>query len=138
GFDGLYRWDAAAARNRIEALTRQGALKQWGNVFAAEQALYDPKGARKLLDTVPNPEPSTSRALVAYLIEALAVTGPPDPNVRADAPFALAMRHAGRLTFMGVNRTAEARTVGFESAGGRTVARMQIPAHGSIDQGGSP
>jgi hypothetical protein len=133
GFVGLYRWDATVARERLAALRNSsgGRIAQWGNVFAAEQALYDPAGARALLDSHPSdPEPSTSRALVRYLVETLAETGPPDPAVSADGPFGLAMRRDGRLTFLTYNPTDRPQTVTFEQDG-HALARVRVPPHGS-------
>lgn len=130
GFDGLYRWDASAARARIAALRRDGGITQWSDVFAAEEALYDPAGARRLLASPQAPEPSTSRALARYLVETLAVTGPPDPSVSADSPYGLAMRRGHRLAFLGVDPTGKALTVTFRSPDGRVVGRLRLHPEG--------
>ncbi|GIE85408.1 glycosyl hydrolase [Actinoplanes regularis] len=55
----------------------------WGDLFAADLALSDPGAARGRLDAGVTREESTSRALVRYWIETLAVLGPPQPGVPA-------------------------------------------------------
>ncbi|MEU7868206.1 glycosyl hydrolase [Dactylosporangium sp. NPDC049140] len=53
----------------------------WGDLFAADLALSDPAAARRRLDAGISREESTSRAMVRYWVEALAVLGPPQPGV---------------------------------------------------------
>ena len=55
----------------------------WGDLFAADLALSDPAAARKRLDAGVTREDSTSRAMVRYWVEALAVVGVPQPGVPA-------------------------------------------------------
>ncbi|GGN20870.1 endoglucanase Acf2 [Actinoplanes campanulatus] len=55
----------------------------WGDLFAADLALSDPQAARRRLDAGVPREESTSRAMVRYWIEALAVLGPPQPKAVA-------------------------------------------------------
>ncbi|AEV85001.1 endo-1,3(4)-beta-glucanase [Actinoplanes sp. SE50] len=55
----------------------------WGDLFAADLALSDPAAARRRLDAGVSREDSTSRAMVRYWVEALAVLGPPQPGVPA-------------------------------------------------------
>ncbi|MFI5889789.1 glycosyl hydrolase [Actinoplanes sp. NPDC051513] len=55
----------------------------WGDLFAADLALSDPAAARRRLDAGVTREESTSRAMVRYWVEALAVLGPPQPGVPA-------------------------------------------------------
>jgi endo-1,3(4)-beta-glucanase len=55
----------------------------WGDLFAADLALSDPVAARRRLDAGVSREESTSRAMVRYWVEALAVLGPPRPEVPA-------------------------------------------------------
>jgi hypothetical protein len=53
----------------------------WGDLFAADLALSDPAAARRRLDAGVTREASTSRAMVRYWIESLAVLGTPQPGV---------------------------------------------------------
>ncbi|HEX5201330.1 MAG TPA: hypothetical protein VFW27_15465 [Actinoplanes sp.] len=55
----------------------------WGDLFAADLALSDPAAARRRLDAGVTREDSTSRAMVRYWVEALAVVGTPQPGVPA-------------------------------------------------------
>ncbi|MBW6436636.1 endo-1,3(4)-beta-glucanase [Actinoplanes hulinensis] len=55
----------------------------WGDLFAADLALSDPEAARRRLDAGVPREESTSRAMVRYWVEALAVLGPPQPKTAA-------------------------------------------------------
>ncbi|GIE34559.1 hypothetical protein Ait01nite_076040 [Actinoplanes italicus] len=55
----------------------------WGDLFAADLALSDPEAARRRLDAGVTREESTSRAMVRYWVEALAVLGPPQPEATA-------------------------------------------------------
>ncbi|MEV4279704.1 glycosyl hydrolase [Actinoplanes xinjiangensis] len=55
----------------------------WGDLFAADLALSDPEAARRRLDAGVTREESTSRAMVRYWVEALAVLGPPQPKTAA-------------------------------------------------------
>ncbi|WP_109602724.1 glycosyl hydrolase [Actinoplanes xinjiangensis] len=55
----------------------------WGDLFAADLALSDPEAARRRLDAGVSREESTSRAMVRYWVEALAVLGPPQPKTAA-------------------------------------------------------
>jgi endoglucanase Acf2 len=55
----------------------------WGDLFAADLAATDPAAARRLLDSGVPREESTSRAMVRYWIEALAVLGSPRSDVPA-------------------------------------------------------
>jgi endo-1,3(4)-beta-glucanase len=55
----------------------------WGDLFAADLALSDPQAARSRLDAGVSREESTSRAMVRYWVEALAVLGPPQPGAAA-------------------------------------------------------
>ncbi|GAA4588707.1 endoglucanase Acf2 [Actinoplanes octamycinicus] len=55
----------------------------WGDLFAADLALSDPAAARGRLDAGVSREDSTSRAMVRYWVEALAVLGPPQSGVPA-------------------------------------------------------
>jgi endo-1,3(4)-beta-glucanase len=54
-----------------------GKPRVWGDLFAADLAIADPAAARKRLDAGVPREESTSRGLVRYWVEALAVLGPP-------------------------------------------------------------
>jgi endo-1,3(4)-beta-glucanase len=53
----------------------------WGDLFAADLALSDPVAARRRLDAGVTREASTSRAMVRYWIESLAVLGTPQAAV---------------------------------------------------------
>jgi endoglucanase Acf2 len=53
----------------------------WGDLFAADLALSDPAAARRRLGAGVTREASTSRAMVRYWIESLAVLGTPQPGV---------------------------------------------------------
>ena len=55
----------------------------WGDLFAADLALSDPQAARRRLDAGVTREDSTSRAMVRYWVESLAVLGPPQPAAAA-------------------------------------------------------
>jgi endo-1,3(4)-beta-glucanase len=55
----------------------------WGDLFAADLAMTDPAAARKMLDAGVPREESTSRGMVRYFVEALAVLGPPKPSQAA-------------------------------------------------------
>jgi len=76
-FGSLYRGSAAAAAAREKELGDKPRV--WGDLFAADLAVADPAAARKRLDAGAPREESTSRALVRYYVEALAVLGPPQP-----------------------------------------------------------
>ncbi|MFG1996119.1 glycosyl hydrolase [Actinoplanes sp. NPDC048988] len=77
----------AGAFHRGPSATRQkdlpGKPTVWGDLFAADLALSDPRAARRRLDEGVPREESTSRAMVRYWIEALAVLGPPQPKAPA-------------------------------------------------------
>jgi hypothetical protein len=81
-FGAFYRGPGAA---REQELTRTvgGQPRVWGDLFAADLALSDPAAARRRLDAGPPREESTSRALVRYFVESLAVLGAPQPAVVA-------------------------------------------------------
>ncbi|HXG75060.1 MAG TPA: glycosyl hydrolase [Gaiellaceae bacterium] len=130
GFDTLTRWDPREAKRRFRALLAAsgGRPAMWANVLAVEQALYAPASARRLLDgRLPRREPSTGRAIVRYLVETLAVTGPPQPRVRADGPFGLAFGPVAHPTFLTANPTAHPRTVVFRR-GDAVLGRVRVPA----------
>jgi hypothetical protein len=76
-FGSLYRGAAATAAAREKELGDKPRV--WGDLFAADLAVADPAAARKRLDAGAPREESTSRALVRYYVEALAVLGPPQP-----------------------------------------------------------
>ncbi len=102
-FSGLYRDDAASAKTRESQLNAatHGSYAQWGNVFAADQALYDASAARHTLATqTKQPDAGTSRGLVEYLIDVLAKTGPPDASVVASGPGGLAMKKGSTLSYL--------------------------------------
>ncbi|MEU4624741.1 glycosyl hydrolase [Actinoplanes sp. NPDC023801] len=77
----------AGAFYRGPSAARQKELgdkpKVWGDLFAADLALSDPEAARRRLDAGVTREESTSRAMVRYWVEALAVLGPPQPEAAA-------------------------------------------------------
>ncbi|HET9506324.1 MAG TPA: glycosyl hydrolase [Gaiellaceae bacterium] len=132
-FSSLYRSDPASARSRVRAHLREagGTFTQWGNLFAVEQALFDPTAARRTLTQAGGEaEPSTSAGLVRYLVEVLARTGPPDASVVADPPYGIAMRRGGAARFLTVNPTRSAATVRFLDADGRVLTRRTAPARG--------
>jgi hypothetical protein len=70
----------------------------WGDLFAADLALSDPAAARRRLDAGLTREESTSRAMVRYWIEALAVLGPPQPGApQPVGSLAFGSAHAPRV-----------------------------------------
>jgi endoglucanase Acf2 len=77
-FGAFYRGPSAARERELGDQPRV-----WGDLFAADLALSDPAAARRRLDAGVSREESTSRALVRYWIESLAVLGPPQPGVAA-------------------------------------------------------
>lgn len=118
-FGSLYRADpvSAAARSADLAARTGGQPRVWGDLFAADLALADPAAARARLERTLPREESTSRALVRYLIETLAVLGPPQPGVTVDGPYGLAFGSLDAPTFAAVNPTNERRTVTFRRDG---------------------
>jgi endo-1,3(4)-beta-glucanase len=72
----FYRGPSAARERELGAQPRV-----WGDLFAADVALSDPTAARRRLGAGLTREESTSRAMVRYWIESLAVLGPPQPGV---------------------------------------------------------
>jgi endo-1,3(4)-beta-glucanase len=134
-FGSLYRADAQAAVTRSAELAGAvgGPPRVWGDLFAADLAVADPAAARaRLVPGLPR-EDSTSRAMVRYWVEVLAVLGRPQPAVVADGPYGLAFGGRDQPTLVAVNPTGEARTVTFRRDGkvvaavavdpGRTVTR---------------
>jgi hypothetical protein len=81
-FGALYRGPSAAREKELTA-TVGGKPRVWGDLFAADLALSDPAAARQRLDAGVPREESTSRALVRYFVESLAVLGAPQPAVVA-------------------------------------------------------
>jgi endoglucanase Acf2 len=77
-FGSLYR--AGAPASAVE-LGHQPVA--WGDLFAADLAMTDPAAARRMLDAGLPREESTSRGMVRYFVEALAVLGPPKPSQAA-------------------------------------------------------
>ncbi|GLW29029.1 glycosyl hydrolase [Actinoplanes regularis] len=77
-FGAFYRGPSAARERELGSRP-----SVWGDLFAADLALSDPGAARGRLDAGVTREESTSRALVRYWIETLAVLGPPQPGVPA-------------------------------------------------------
>ncbi|MDT5030924.1 MAG: endo,3(4)-beta-glucanase [Actinoplanes sp.] len=75
-FGSFYRGSSAARERELGDKPRV-----WGDLFAADLALSDPASARRRLDAGVTREESTSRALVRYWVETLAVLGPPQPAV---------------------------------------------------------
>jgi endoglucanase Acf2 len=74
----FYRGPSAARQKELGDKPRL-----WGDLFAADLALSDPEAARRRLDAAVSREESTSRAMVRYWVEALAVLGPPQPEAAA-------------------------------------------------------
>ncbi|BBH67390.1 hypothetical protein ACTI_40750 [Actinoplanes sp. OR16] len=74
----FYRGPSAARQKELGDKPRV-----WGDLFAADLALSDPEAARRRLDAGVSREESTSRAMVRYWVEALAVLGPAQPGVVA-------------------------------------------------------
>jgi endo-1,3(4)-beta-glucanase len=74
----FYRGPSAARQKELGDKPRV-----WGDLFAADLALSDPEAARRRLDAGVSREESTSRAMVRYWVEALAVLGPPQPKAAA-------------------------------------------------------
>ena len=72
----FYRGPSAARQRELGDKPRV-----WGDLFAADLALSDPAAARRRLDAGVTREPSTSRAMVRYWVETLAVLGSPLPDV---------------------------------------------------------
>jgi endo-1,3(4)-beta-glucanase len=126
-FGSLYRAAPAPAAARAKELAAAvgGAPRTWGDLFAVDLALADPNAARARLTAGVPREESTSRALVRYLVEALAVLGPPQPAVAADGPYGLAFGDADRPTLVSVNPTAAKRDVVFHR-GGRVTATVAV------------
>ncbi|MEU4694905.1 glycosyl hydrolase [Actinoplanes sp. NPDC023714] len=94
----FYRGPSAA---RQKELGDRPAI--WGDLFAADLALSDPQAARRRLDAGVSREESTSRAMVRYWVEALAVLGPPQPAAAAPV---------GSLTFGPANAPRVIRAPG--------------------------
>ena len=114
-FGDFYRADPAAAGARAAELAREtgGLPREWGDLFAADLAAADPGVALARLSPSLPTEPSTSRALVRYWIESLATLGPPAQDVRADAPFGIALRNGSGLHLVGANPSGKPRVVTF-------------------------
>ncbi|MFI6074587.1 glycosyl hydrolase [Actinoplanes sp. NPDC051343] len=72
----FYRGPSATRERELGAQPRV-----WGDLFAADVALSDPTAARRRLGAGLTREESTSRAMVRYWVESLAVLGPPQPAV---------------------------------------------------------
>jgi endoglucanase Acf2 len=123
-FGSLYRGSPDAARTRAAQLRSAvgGDPRVWGDLFAADLALADPAAARRRLAGAPREE-STSRALVRYWVEALAVLGPPQPAVTADVPYALAFGDPRRPRALAVPPPGATAKVTFRRAD-RVVATL--------------
>ena len=118
-FGSLYRASSSAARATEISTAVGGKPRVWGDLFAADLAGSDPAAARKrLTDGVPREE-STSRGLVRYWVEALAVLGPPQPAVAADGPYGLAFGSAENPVLVTVDprQLGSEREVGFHRDG---------------------
>ena len=124
-FGSLYRAGSAAARAKEITDAVGGPPRTWGDLFAADLAMADPAAARKRLTPGLPREESTSRAMVRYLVESLAVLGPPQPAVVADGPYGLAFGDADEPTLVAVNPTAEDREVTFRRDG-REIETVQV------------
>jgi endoglucanase Acf2 len=124
---GLYRAQPGAARDRAAALAREvgGAPRVWGDVFAADLAAADPAAARQRLTPSLAREPSTSRALVRYLVDLLGAYGAPQPAVVADGPYGMAFGDAAHPTLLGTNPTGARVSVTFRR-GGTAVGRLTL------------
>jgi len=96
-FGSLYRGSPAEAAARERELGDKPRV--WGDLFAADLAVADPGAARRRLDAGVPREESTSRALVRYYVESLAVLGPPQPGV-AEPVGALAFGSASKPTIV--------------------------------------
>ncbi len=129
----LYRADPKAAAARTGELDHAvgGAPRIWGDLFAADLAVADPGAARQRLAANPSREESTSRALVRYWVELLAVLGPPRPDVSVDGPYGLAFGTGRRPTLVAVNPTTTRRTVTFR-AGGTVIAAIPVDPGGTV------
>ncbi len=122
-FGSLYRADRDAAAARAKTLPKPAA---WGDLFAADLAVADPAAARaRLTAGVAGREESTSRGMVRYWVEVLAVLGAPQPAVTADGPYGLAFGDAARPSLVAVNPTGTARTVTFQRDG-KVVATVPV------------
>ncbi|HET9516732.1 MAG TPA: glycosyl hydrolase, partial [Actinoplanes sp.] len=123
-FGSLYRSNRAAAAARAKTVARPVA---WGDLFAADLALADPDAARdRLVAGVAEREPSTSRAMVRYWVEALAVLGAPQPAVTVDGAHGLAFGPADAPTLVAVNSARTAHSVRVRR-GGKVVATVPVP-----------
>jgi hypothetical protein len=71
----FYRGPSAARQRELGDKPRV-----WADLFAADLALSDPAAARRRLDAGVTREESTSRAMVRYWVESLAVLGAPQPG----------------------------------------------------------
>lgn len=122
-FGSLYRADRDAAAARAKTLPTPAA---WGDLFAADLAVADPAAARaRLTAGVAGREESTSRGMVRYWVEVLAVLGTPQPAVTADGPYGLAFGDAAHPSLVAVNPTGTARTVTFQRDG-KVVATVSV------------
>jgi endo-1,3(4)-beta-glucanase len=134
-FGSLYRASSAGAAARAGELEKAvgGRPRVWGDLFAADLAVADPAAAReKLTEGVPREE-STSRAMVRYYVEALAVLGPPQPAWVAGGPYGLAFGDAKRPTLVGVNPTAARHDVVFRRTG-TDATKFSAGAGGTVIQ----
>lgn len=134
-FGSLYRASSAGAAARAGELEKAvgGRPRVWGDLFAADLAVADAATAReKLTDGVPREE-STSRAMVRYYVEALAVLGPPQPAWVACGPYGLAFGDAKRPTLVGVNPTSARQDVVFRRAG-TDATKFSAGAGGTVIQ----
>jgi hypothetical protein len=115
----LYRNDRTAAGARSAGLAKEvgGPPRVWGDLFAADLALTDPAAARSRLGPGLPREESTSRGLVRFWVELLAVLGPPQPAVNAAGPYGLAFGSRDHPTLVAVNPTGTARAVTFHKDG---------------------
>jgi endo-1,3(4)-beta-glucanase len=130
-FGSLYRSNPDSARHRASELGAAvgGPPRIWRDLFAADLAVADPAQARSMLTDAPR-EPSTSRGLVRYWVEALAVLGAPQPAVRPDGPLGLAFGSASAPTLVGVNPGSAAATVTFRR-GDDEIVRLDVPPGGT-------
>jgi endo-1,3(4)-beta-glucanase len=111
----LYRADPKAAAARAAAIG--GSPGAWGDLFAADLAVADPSAARQRLGSSLPREDSTSRAMVRYWVELLAMYGPPQPGVVADGPYGLAFGSRDKPALVAVDPTGAGRTVTFTADG---------------------
>jgi len=127
-FASVYRHDRRAAAQR-QRVAGADAADLWPDVHLTDLALARPAVAERRWTSALPVEPGGSRAMTLAWILTMRRLGPPQPAVRADAPYGAAFGPVGRPALAVVNPTPAPVTVTFRDPSGAVVGRVRAPAH---------